>query len=232
MLVSVVDIIMLVASFFAVVIVLTLHEFSHAYVAYRCGDPTAKYSGRLTLNPLKHFDLIGLLAFTIVGFGWAKPVPVNPNNFRKYRLGSGLTACAGVAMNFVTAIFFYPIFLVVLHYLPADIPVLSDFLNYFTYYLFAYSLSFCAFNLLPFHPLDGFRIVEATSRRHGKIYQFLRRYGHWVLLGLIAESFLCKLFVRVGVPVMDYFDVLGWIMRFATGILGYPIQALWGLIPW
>ena len=71
----------LIASFLAVMVVITLHEFSHAFVAYKCGDPTAKFSGRLTLNPVKHFDLLGILSFALVGFGWAKPVPVNPNNF-------------------------------------------------------------------------------------------------------------------------------------------------------
>lgn len=91
----------LIASFLAVVVVLTLHEFAHAFVAYKCGDPTPKWNKRLTLNPVRHFDIMGLLCFTFVGFGWAKPVPVNPNNFRKYRLGSGLTASAGVIVNYI-----------------------------------------------------------------------------------------------------------------------------------
>ena len=102
----------------------------------------------------------------------------------------------------------------------------------FTELLFAYSVSFCVFNLLPFYPLDGFRIVEAANRRRGKVYRFLRNYGRWILLGLIAESFICRIFVDVGFTQMAYFDLLGWVMRFATGILGYPITALWGLIPW
>ena len=81
-------VIQLAASFIAVVIVLTLHEFAHSYVAVKCGDPTPKWNGRLTLNPLRHFDLVGLLCFAFVGFGWAKPVPINPYNFknRKYAI--------------------------------------------------------------------------------------------------------------------------------------------------
>ena len=218
----------LLASFLAVTIVLTLHEFAHAFVAYKCGDPTAKWSGRLTLNPLKHFDLFGLIAFTLVGFGWAKPVPINPNNFKKYRLGLGLTASAGIVMNYIMAFLFYPLLLVVVNFMP-EIPFLTKFLYYLTLCLYSHNLSFCVFNLLPLHPLDGFRIVEATSKHHGRVYQFLRQYGQWILFGLIAESLLCRIFVDFGIYQMDWFDLLGWIMQFATKYLGFPILAIWGL---
>lgn len=222
----------LVASFFAVIVVLTLHEFAHAYVAYRCGDPTPKWEKRLSLNPLRHFDILGLICFTLVGFGWAKPVPVNPNNFKKYRLGMGLSASAGVISNYLSAFLFYPLFLVVLYYMPYVV-ALTEFLYALTYYLFAYSLSFCVFNLLPLYPLDGFRIVEAVDRRHGKVYRFLRQYGHYILLFLIIESFICRIFSEnFGIYQMDWFNILNWFMRFATDILGYPITALWGLLPW
>ncbi len=229
----------LFASFFAVTAVLTLHEFSHAFVAYKCGDPTAKWAKRLSLNPLRHFDIVGLICFTLVGFGWAKPVPINPNNFKKYRTGLALTASAGVITNYLSAFVFYPLCMVVLYYMPY-VAVLSEFLNDLTYYLFAYSLSFCVFNLLPFYPLDGFRIVEATSRRHGKVYQFLRKYGYYILLFLIIESFICNIFVQFGQGYGNYtmamwmqnLNILGWFMRFGTDILGWPISALWGLVPW
>lgn len=222
----------LLASFLAVVIVLTMHEFAHAFVAYKCGDYTPKLTGRLSLNPLRHFDLAGLIFFTLVGFGWAKPVQINPNNFKKYRLGLALTSVAGVAVNFLSAFLFYPLFLVVVNYLGRINPYLYEFLYDFTNLLFAYSLSFCVFNLLPLHPLDGFRIVDALNRRRGKIYTFLRDYGHFILIFLILESFICNVFVDMGVGIMDYFSILGWFMKFGTGILGYPVRALWGLVPW
>ncbi len=225
-------VIQLVASFFAVALVLTLHEFSHAFAAYKCGDPTPKWKGRLSLNPLRHFDITGLLCFTLVGFGWAKPVQIDPNNFKKYRTGLAVTASAGIVVNYFSAFLFYPLYLVVVCYMPF-VPVLSDFLYDLTYFLFAYSLSFCVFNLLPLYPLDGFRIVDALNRRRGPVYRFLRDYGYWVLIGLIAESFICNIFVNyLGVGIMSNFNILGWVMRFATGILGYPISALWGLVPW
>ena len=226
-------VIQLAASFIAVVIVLTLHEFAHSYVAVKCGDPTPKWNGRLTLNPLRHFDLVGLLCFAFVGFGWAKPVPINPNNFKKYRLGMALTASAGVVMNYLTAFLVFPVYLAVVHYLYPILPSHSyTFLSGIFYLIFAYSLSFCVFNLLPLYPLDGFRVMDALNKRRGKIYRFLRQYGYYILLFLIAESFICNLFVRFGVTQMDYLNILGWVMQFATDILGWPITALWGLIPW
>ncbi len=225
-------IIALLASFLAVTVVLTLHEFAHAFVAVKCGDPTPKWYGRLSLNPLRHFDPIGLVCFTLVHFGWAKPVPINPNNFKKYRTGLALTACAGVAMNYLFAFLIYPIARVVAVYMP-NIPFLFSLLNGFTWYLFTYSLSFCVFNLLPLYPLDGFRLVDALNKKRGPVYRFLRNYGQWILLGLIAESFLCSvLSANFGLAIIERFDVLGYFMTFATDIFGYPITALWGLIPW
>ncbi len=220
----------LLAGLLSVTVVLTLHEFAHAFVAYRCGDPTPKWYKRLSLNPLRHFDPLGLVCFALVGFGWAKPVPIDPNNFKKYRLGLGLTASAGVVVNYLSAFLFFPLFLVVVLYMP-NIVFLTDFLLYLTLFLYARSLSFCVFNLLPFYPLDGFRLVDALDRRHGKVYRFLRNYGYWILLALIAESFLCDLLFRAtGAALIEKFDILGWVMRFAMRYFGYPILALWGKV--
>lgn len=221
----------LLASFLAVVVVLTLHEFSHAFVAYKCGDPTPKWTKRLSLNPARHLDLVGLICFTFVGFGWAKPVEVNPNNFKKYRLGMGLTASAGVIMNYVMAFLIFPLWQVILVYYYAPVGgYFAMFLCDFAEMLFTYSLCFCVFNLLPLFPLDGFRIIDALNKRRGKIYRFLQQYGQIILLGLIVESFICNLFVDLGVYQMNWFDILGWIMQFAIKIFGWPITALWGVI--
>ena len=95
----------LVYLFAAILISLILHEVAHAYVAYRCGDPTAKMLGRLSLNPLKHLDPVGTLALLFLGFGWARPVPVNPRNFGNYRRDDFLVSIAGIVVNFTLFVF-------------------------------------------------------------------------------------------------------------------------------
>lgn len=89
----------------AVIIALTFHEFGHAYVANLNGDPTARIMGRMTLNPIKHIDPLGFLCMMLIGFGWAKPVPVNPNNYRDYKKGELTVSLAGVGMNLLLALF-------------------------------------------------------------------------------------------------------------------------------
>ena len=90
----------------AVVLAIVFHEFSHAFVAYKFGDPTPKFTGRLTLNPAKHFDAFGLISFLIVGFGWAKPVMTNPLNYRNFKKGQRCVALSGILTNIVFFIVF------------------------------------------------------------------------------------------------------------------------------
>lgn len=217
----------LLAKFLAVIIVLTLHEFAHAFTAYKCGDPTAKWSGRMTLNPLKHFDPIGAVLFAFTGFGWAKPVPINPDNFKNRVWGSFFTSIAGVFVNYLFAFLTFPIYVLAANwcYGATELTYGMLFLNAFTYCLFAYSMSFCIFNLLPFYPLDGFNAIDAFTKKRGKVYMFLRRYGYYVLLGLIIWSMACD-----WITVLAPFDVLGYVMSFATNVLGKPIIMFWNLI--
>ena len=214
----------LVARFLAAVIVLTLHEFARAFVAWKCGDPTAKFSGRMSLNPMRHFDPLGMLLFALAGFGWAKPVPVNPGNFKKYRSGCFWTSAAGVIVNYLSAFLFYPLYMLVFTYFLGD-TYGHLLVGSFVLYLYVCSLSFCVFNLLPLYPLDGFRIVDALNRKRGKVYRFLRNYGYYILLGLIALDILADY-----VWILEYINILGYLMTFATNILGWPIRALWSLV--
>ena len=217
----------LLAQFLAVAIVLTFHEFAHAFVAYKCGDPTAKYAGRMTLNPAKHFDPLGVAMFVFAGFGWAKPVPINPNNFNNYRRGCFWTSAAGVLMNYLMAFLLYPIFVLVAQYVcPIFVGTyMAGFLYDFFWSLFACSLSFCVFNLLPLYPLDGFRIVDAVNKRRGKVYQFLRNQGNYVLMGLILVHFLAG-----RIPYLGYIDLLGYALNFAINFFGKPIMLFWNWI--
>ena len=221
----VIRIITLLASFFAVMVVLSFHEFAHAFVAYKCGDPTAKINGRCSLNPMVHFDLLGLIMFTFAGFGWAKPVPVNPLNFNHYRRGLTLTAIAGVVMNLIMAFLLFPIYKLVVLYVNIPLWPIQTFVEMLFMLLWTYSISFCVFNLIPLAPLDGWRVVEALNRRHGRVYRFFERYGSIILLILIAIHLVSGYFT-----VLGYIDILGYILDFAVNIVAWPITAFWGLI--
>ena len=221
------DFFYILAQFIAVMIVISFHEFAHAYVAYKCGDSTAKFAGRMTLNPVKHFDLLGIIMFAVAGFGWAKPVPVNPNNFDNYRKGSFWTASAGVLMNYVMAFVFYPLYLLVAIYVCPMFTgtYMEAFLANLFWCMCSCSLSFCVFNLLPLYPLDGFRIVDALNKKRGKVYWFLRQYGYYILMGLIFLHIFAE-----RMPYLGYIDVLGYVLDFSIGILGKPVTLFWNWI--
>lgn len=131
-----------------------IHEFSHAMVAYKLGDNTAKLSGRLTLNPLKHLDPFGTILLLVAGFGWAKPVPINPLNFKNRREGMALTAVAGPVSNLFLAI----ISLILFKYLQSYSNINVYFLN-FLIYMVTINVTLAIFNLIPINPLDGSRIL-------------------------------------------------------------------------
>lgn len=218
----------------AVLFVFVPHEFAHAFVAYKCGDPTAKMQGRLTLNPVKHVDPAGFVLCILTGFGWAKPVPIYPYNFRHYRKGLFLTAIAGVVTNYIIAFIAYPIFLLLVLYAVPAVTVGVQAVEFFEevfYLIFAYSLSVFVFNLLPLYPLDGFRVVESLTREVNPVRRFLRNYGRYILLILVLESFLCDILSSyTSLPYVKYFDILGYVHWFAQNILGFPITAMWNAI--
>lgn len=219
-------------SVLAVIIVFVPHEYAHAWVAYKNGDPTAKFCGRMTLNPLKHIDPIGFVMCALVGFGWAKPVPINPFNFRNYKKGLFTTAIAGVTVNYITAFIFYLFYCLILLCEPSTMLGIYavGYVGYFFYRVFALCLCSVVFNLLPLHPLDGFRVVEAFTREFNPIRRFLREYSKAILIVLIVESFLCGILADSGIAWASNCDILGFVMKFATNIIGWPIKALWSLI--
>lgn len=227
------------ASICAVVFVFAPHEYAHAFVAYKNGDGTAKMYGRLTLNPLKHLDPAGFIACALVGFGWAKPVPIEPSNFRNYKVGLFTTAIAGVVVNYIIAFIAYlcyALFMRFVFYNAISSLNISDliyylcyFVNNFFYLIFAYSLCSVVFNLLPFYPLDGFRVVEAFTRQINPVRKFLREYGQAILLILIAESFICNILSNY-VSWAENLNILNYILTFARDMIGYPIKAAWDWI--
>lgn len=230
------DFIALLAGIAAVIFVLAPHEWGHAFVATKCGDGTPAAYGRLTLNPIKHFDPVGFICCALVGFGWAKPVPINPMNFKNYRRGLFLTAIAGVAVNYIVAFFAYLLYVLFVRFVLVPMSAASLFTEYLGFFLwqflwcvFSYSLGVFVFNLLPLYPLDGFRVVESCTRQVNPVRRFLRNYGQMILIILIVESFFCDILSNY-VSWAGYCDILGYVMTFATQIIGYPIRAAWDWI--
>ncbi len=158
---------------------LTVHEYAHAFVAYRSGDPTARVEGRLSLNPFAHLDPVGTLFFFIVGIGWAKPVPVNPRNFRR-RSDELKVAFAGITANILLAfILALPIRLALLRGQPVEYSAFYSYLDLFV----SVNLILATFNLLPIFPLDGSRLVEYFLDEPSK--QLFRFYGPFLLFLLL-----------------------------------------------
>lgn len=162
----------LISTAFVVFCTLPVHEFAHAWSANRLGDPTARLSGRLTLNPMKHLDLIGSVLIFLTGFGWAKPVPVNQNNFRNPKKGMALTALAGPVSNLIMAFvfMFFMQFFGQFHNMAAAILLL------FFRYAALVNIHLAVFNLLPVPPLDGSRIFWAVlpDKYYWKVMQYER----------------------------------------------------------
>jgi len=166
-------------------IVLSLHEASHALAAYYLGDPTAKAYGRLTLNPLKHIDVFGFLMLVIVHFGWGKPVPVNPKNFKNEGRDSALTALAGPLSNFVLAF----VTAILLKYLG---PYLPKLISGWVWYIFNISLFWGIFNLIPVPPLDGGKIlaVFVPKKYVGRYMNFQDTGAKYFLIFLAFDIFI------------------------------------------
>lgn len=210
-----------IPSFLALLLVLPLHEFAHAFAAVKSGDITPKLYKRYTLNPFAHFDTLGLVCFVIVGFGWSKPVPVNPLNFKNYKKGCFFVSIAGVCANYLLAFVTYP--LIFLSFFIPQFGYFTPIIQSTIVNIYFYSLVFFVFNLLPFYPLDGFRVIDVFNKKHGKVYCFLRDYGRHVLLVFFGLSLLAD------ITGLYYLDVLGNVISICTGIIGYPISLFWGL---
>jgi len=137
---------------------LIIHECAHGYVALKCGDPTAKMMGRLTLDPRKHLDPIGTICMLFLRIGWAKPVPINPRNFRNYRRDYILVSLAGIAVNTLVFLLSTVISALILKHM--ELTQAVYYLWYFFVMLAQMNLSLAVFNLLPVPPLDGYRFLD------------------------------------------------------------------------
>ena len=185
-----VDMAELLTSFAATLAVLffslPVHEYAHAWTAKKLGDNTAWMHGRLTLNPAKHLSLFGTLMILIAGFGYAKPVPVNPRNFKHYKKGMALTAVAGPLSNLIMAIGGCILFNLMRLFWFRTFNDLASLLTDFFAYFFVANVSLMMFNLIPFPPLDGSRILDLLLP--AKWSDFIARYEQifrWAVLLLL-----------------------------------------------
>ena len=158
----------------SLLIAVTVHEFAHAYIADRLGDPTPRLMGRVTLNPLAHLDPVGTIFILLVGFGWGKPVMFDPFNLEHPRRDAAIISFAGPATNLIMA------FLVALAVRIAPVPVMLALP------IIQLNLILALFNLIPVHPLDGFKIVGGLlSEEQAEDWYGLSRYGMIILLALL-----------------------------------------------
>ena len=171
----------------AALLCITLHELSHGFVAWRLGDPTAKNAGRLTLNPIRHLDVVGLLMMLMAKVGWAKPVPVDPRYFRKPKQGMALTALAGPVSNFVLAVLAMLISKVIYLYAPYS-AAMDVVFSFCLYTLAPLSIGLGLFNLIPIPPLDGSKVLAAFLP--DRQYITLMRYERYGIVVLLVLSFV------------------------------------------
>lgn len=182
----------------AVLIAVSIHEWAHAYAAYKLGDPTAKYDDRLTINPLAHLDPVGTILFLLVGFGWGKPVPVDPRYFKRPVRDNAIVAFAGPFSNLVLAFLAFGIAMALglntqvlaatgALIAPNNQPVLLTFIGQVLGDLLHINLVLMAFNLLPVPPLDGSKIIRIfLPYEYEYQYQQYLQYGPWILIVLIV----------------------------------------------
>ena len=186
----------------AVILALSFHELSHGFISYKLGDLTAKSQGRITMNPMKHIDIIGLFMLIHFGFGWAKPVSVDVRYFKNPKTGMALTALAGPLSNFILAYFAMFIWSLLL---PINNNDIIGILSKFLIILAQINVGLAIFNLLPFPPLDGSKILMAflPDDQYYTILQY-ERYGMIILVIVLISGFFDPLLFFLRSFAMDF----------------------------
>ena len=190
-----------------------IHEAAHAYVADKLGDPTGRYSGRLTLNPMAHFDLLGSIAMIVCGIGWARPVPINPRNFREPKKAMAISAAAGPISNLIVAAASLAIAKIIMYvgYQTGMNTVLSTLFTIFKVMCYI-NISLAIFNLIPIPPFDGSRIFNYFLP--DKFYFKVMEYEQYIMIGLMVLIFSGLLDLPLGILNSLIFSVLDKLTAF------------------
>lgn len=191
-----------------ILIGLSIHECAHAWVAYKAGDPTAKNLGRMTLDPTKHVDPIGMLMLVLVGFGWARPVMVNKRNFKKPLRDDILVSLAGVIANFVFAFLLTGVYAI----LAVGFNVANEVVMNLIFYAIMINLALCFFNLIPIPPLDGYHVFQDLFSRafSPNFWIMFERYGYYVLIGLLFSGIInTPLSYLIGNSLKLFYNIFG-----------------------
>jgi len=235
-----------VLSTLAVLLILTIHEYSHAYAAYKLGDNTAKNLGRLSLNPIKHLDPLGALCMLVFHFGWARPVPINARNFKNPKRDFAITALAGPLSNLIFAFVSASLVLLLKRYYLST-AFQSDFLEilvlnfyYFTLIFHQINVGIAIFNLIPIPPLDGSRLLNVVlpSRTYFRVMRYERNiyfgmiiwllFGDFIARGLLSVPFIASNSVLSFIAkLFSLSDILSRIFNLVSGAM----LSFWRLIP-
>ena len=203
-------------------VAIPFHEAGHALAAWLLGDPTAKQEGRLSLNPFKHFDLLGTLCMVFAGVGWAKPVSTDPRNFKNPKRGMALTALAGPVANLILAYLAMVVWKLLYYWAP--ITELTIFAARFLQYLVMMDVSLAVFNLIPVPPLDGSRIVSwLLPPKASAKYNRIELYTRYILLALVVLTWLPA-------PLSNIVDWVFFPVDWLRGVLVNAFTGFWDLI--
>ena len=195
----------------ALLAAMTIHEYSHARAAVAMGDPTPRFLGRLTLNPISHIDPVGLLLLFVAGFGWAKPVPINPRNFHDGRKGVFIVSLAGAAANI--ALGFVAFFFLNLLY---ELNLIGVVWQKTLMQLYRYNLMFAVFNLIPIPPLDGSKILAGVLP--AQAYNWLMRNERYIGIGFLLVFVMSPRLIGT---------VIGFVANPIISIIDFPLNALY-----
>lgn len=180
----------------AALIAVVLHELGHAFVSYKLGDPTPKSEGRLTLNPLKHLDIVGIICLIFFGFGWAKPVSIDSSYYKNKKLGITLVGLAGPLVNFILALLSF-IFIGVTYIVATKLGsnTFLSILSTFFMYLAIINIGLGVFNLIPIPPLDGSKVIGGIlpDKAYNE-YMRYQAYGMYFMIGFMIFLFILDAF--------------------------------------